>query len=117
LDAATQHSEIQGSKTFLETLLGHPIAQFAYPFGNHNNVTVGTTMLAGFQSGTVYGTLNTPTWPVRYNAGANSGTNPLILPRFPISLVVFSGWNLMVIIAASFDPASSAGIAYSVIIA
>ena len=41
LDAEAQQSEIQGSKTFLETFLGHPITQFAYPFGNHDNVTVG----------------------------------------------------------------------------
>jgi peptidoglycan/xylan/chitin deacetylase (PgdA/CDA1 family) len=93
LDAATQQSEIQGSKTFLETLLGHPVTQFAYPFGNHNNVTVGSTILAGFQSaGTVYGTLNTPTWPVRYNDGANSGTNPFILPRFPMTSTTTSSF-------------------------
>jgi peptidoglycan/xylan/chitin deacetylase (PgdA/CDA1 family) len=93
LDAATQQSEIQGSKTFLETLLGHPITQFAYPFGNHNNVTVGMTMLAGFQSaGTVYGTLNATTSPVRYNDGANSGTNPFILPRFPMTSTATSNF-------------------------
>jgi peptidoglycan/xylan/chitin deacetylase (PgdA/CDA1 family) len=93
LDGATQQSEIQGSKIFLETLLGHPVTQFAYPFGNHNNVTVGTTMLAGFQSaGTVYGTLDTSTWPVRYNDGANSGTNPFVLPRFPMTSTTTSNF-------------------------
>ena len=93
LDAGSQQGEIQGSKTFLEAFLGHPVTQFAYPFGNHNNVTVGTTMLAGFQSaGTVYGTLNNPTWPVRYNDGANSGTNPFILPRFPMTSTTTSNF-------------------------
>lgn len=56
-------------------------------------MTIGTTILAGFQSaGTVYGALTTPAWPVRYNDGANSGTNPLILPRFPMTSTTTSNF-------------------------
>jgi peptidoglycan/xylan/chitin deacetylase (PgdA/CDA1 family) len=74
LSAAQQQSEILKSQTYLQNLLGHPVTQFAYPFGHHNNQTVSIVMGAGFQSaGTVYGTF------------ATSGTNPFILPRFPMN--------------------------------
>lgn len=52
LPATAQHEEIQGSKTALEEILGHPIKTFAYPFGSrfdYNSETVAAVREAGFE--------------------------------------------------------------------
>jgi peptidoglycan/xylan/chitin deacetylase (PgdA/CDA1 family) len=50
LPAATQRDEIIESKKMLENLLGRPIDQFAYPFGNYDTDTVKIVREAGFTS-------------------------------------------------------------------
>jgi peptidoglycan/xylan/chitin deacetylase (PgdA/CDA1 family) len=45
-----QITEIQGSKEDLEKLLGHPVENFAYPYGEHNHDSVADVQAAGFAS-------------------------------------------------------------------
>jgi peptidoglycan/xylan/chitin deacetylase (PgdA/CDA1 family) len=51
LSAAEQDSEITGSKTLLEKILGHQVATFAYPFGargDYNGASIDAVRRAGF---------------------------------------------------------------------
>jgi len=53
LPAAAQRSEIEGSKTSLEEILGHTVTSFAYPYGSPGHYTAETTAIvkeAGFGS-------------------------------------------------------------------
>jgi peptidoglycan/xylan/chitin deacetylase (PgdA/CDA1 family) len=43
-----QRSEIEQSKTYLQNLLGGPIASFSYPFGQYTEETVSLVQKAGF---------------------------------------------------------------------
>lgn len=49
--ALTQRAEVEGSKTDLENLLGHPILDFAYPFGSYDATVAQSTRNAGYQLG------------------------------------------------------------------
>jgi peptidoglycan/xylan/chitin deacetylase (PgdA/CDA1 family) len=48
-DHATAEAEIRGSKTDLESALGHPIASFSYPHGLFSRAHVETVRAAGFE--------------------------------------------------------------------
>ena len=51
LPAAEQRTEIQGSKSRLESILRHPVTSFAYPYGSRSDYTAETVALvrdAGF---------------------------------------------------------------------
>ena len=53
LPTAAQRSEIEGSKTTLEKILGHTVTSFAYPYGSPRHYTSETTAIvkeAGFGS-------------------------------------------------------------------
>ncbi|HXM58911.1 MAG TPA: polysaccharide deacetylase family protein [Candidatus Dormibacteraeota bacterium] len=68
--------EIQGSRSALEQLVGHPVLDFCYPSGKYNDAVVAATDHAGFQSATTevagvgHRWANRLTWPrVRVNGG------------------------------------------------
>jgi peptidoglycan/xylan/chitin deacetylase (PgdA/CDA1 family) len=74
LPAAEQRSEIAGSKTQLEQLVGQEVSSFAYPFGgraHYNTESVSAVREAGF----VRACSNFP-------GVARRGTDPWQLPRF-----------------------------------
>ncbi len=50
-----QMTEIQGSKEDLEKLLGHPVENFAYPYGENNDDSVADVQAAGFASARIVG--------------------------------------------------------------
>jgi peptidoglycan/xylan/chitin deacetylase (PgdA/CDA1 family) len=77
--------EIAGSKAELERVLGHPVQDFAYPFGSHSPAVEAAVKAAGFRSAvtTEYG------W-------RQSTATPFALPR----LRVLGGENLTVFAAA-----------------
>lgn len=94
LTPAQQQVEIVGGKADLEAIVGHPVNNFAYPFGHHNNPTVGTVMQAGFHSaGTVYGTTGTS----YYDNGTDGATNPFIIGRYPFTSTTSSSYMHSVI--------------------
>lgn len=75
--AATQRAEIQGSKTWLEDLLGKPVASFAYPYGGRHHyaqIAVEAARDAGFR--------NACTTAAR---DVTKTEAPLELPRFNIT--------------------------------
>lgn len=47
---ASQRHEIQQSKVYLEGILGNPVTNFAYPYGDYTTETVGLVKEAGFSS-------------------------------------------------------------------
>ena len=49
LSPALQQAEIDGGKATLEQLLGHPVLDFAYPYGDFNATTVALVKAAGFR--------------------------------------------------------------------
>lgn len=49
LNAAHQRFEIVAAQHMLETLLGHPVVDFAYPFGSYNGTTISILAEAGFR--------------------------------------------------------------------
>jgi peptidoglycan/xylan/chitin deacetylase (PgdA/CDA1 family)/SAM-dependent methyltransferase len=77
LPARQQQTEIEGSRTWLETLLGHAVTSFSYPFGKSVDYTAETVSLvreAGFDSGcsNIAGTVR-------------PGSDPFQLPRVQVS--------------------------------
>lgn len=54
--------EITGSRTFLQQLLGEPVADFAYPYGDFNGTVEQLVAKAGFRDGftTISGTRQSP---------------------------------------------------------
>jgi peptidoglycan/xylan/chitin deacetylase (PgdA/CDA1 family) len=54
--------EIRTSKAMLESLLGHPVLDFAYPYGSYNGYDIAQARSAGFEAAvsTLYGTLHSP---------------------------------------------------------
>jgi peptidoglycan/xylan/chitin deacetylase (PgdA/CDA1 family) len=50
LDEAEQRSEIFDSKAGIEAELGHPIKDFAYPYGSYNETTIRLVQAAGYSS-------------------------------------------------------------------
>ena len=68
--------EIQGSRSALEQIVGHPVLDFCYPSGKFDNAVLSATEHAGFLSattevpGTGHAWSNRLTWPrVRVNGG------------------------------------------------
>jgi peptidoglycan/xylan/chitin deacetylase (PgdA/CDA1 family) len=68
--------EIQGSKSALEQITGHPVLDFCYPSGMYNATVIAATEHAGFQSatteapGTAHGWAERLTWTrTRVNGG------------------------------------------------
>jgi peptidoglycan/xylan/chitin deacetylase (PgdA/CDA1 family) len=49
LTAAAARAEIEGGKAALEALLGHPVLDFAYPYGRFNAATEAIVQQAGFR--------------------------------------------------------------------
>ena len=49
MSPATQLAEIEGGKASLEALLGHPVLDFAYPYGELTATTVSLVRAAGFR--------------------------------------------------------------------
>lgn len=54
--------EIRTSKSMLESLLGHPVLDFAYPYGSFNQYDQAQARAAGFETAasTMYGTWHSP---------------------------------------------------------
>ena len=73
LSPVMQSNEILGSKQDLETLLGHTVKSFAYPFGKYTNSTVGYTMISGFSSARTTRT-----------GGVTDQSNPFVLRAYPL---------------------------------
>jgi peptidoglycan/xylan/chitin deacetylase (PgdA/CDA1 family) len=48
LTSAELRSETEGSRRVLETVLGHPVYYFAYPFGAYNSTVLAAVRAAGF---------------------------------------------------------------------
>ena len=81
-DAVTQDSEIRGSKSDLETMLGFPIQTFCYPYGSYDDNSLNSVRASGYQFATTC------------DKGLNDGSeDPLRLKRIAIrndtSLPVF----------------------------
>jgi peptidoglycan/xylan/chitin deacetylase (PgdA/CDA1 family) len=51
ISGAERWDEIEGSKKDLETLLGHPVTSFAYPYGSWSPTILNEVAKAGFESG------------------------------------------------------------------
>jgi peptidoglycan/xylan/chitin deacetylase (PgdA/CDA1 family) len=71
LGGAAQQSEVQGSKAYLETMLGLPVSSFSYPNGSLNKDTISLVRQAGFAC--ACGSMNDVAW---------HGSNLFHLPRF-----------------------------------
>jgi peptidoglycan/xylan/chitin deacetylase (PgdA/CDA1 family) len=50
LSSDAQRHEILDSKIAIEAELGHPIYDFAYPYGNYNQTTISLVMAAGYRT-------------------------------------------------------------------
>jgi peptidoglycan/xylan/chitin deacetylase (PgdA/CDA1 family) len=72
-----QHDEIQRSKAYLEEILGHSVASFAYPYGDYAPETVAAVREAGFVC--ACSTVAESVWPQ---------TDRFLLPR-----VCVQDWN------------------------
>src|SRR5207247_10886050 len=71
-----QRNEIQGSKKYLEQLLGRPVSSFAYPHGSRSDYTPATVAIvreAGF----------TCAWSSSADIDCRS-SDPFALPRMPV---------------------------------
>jgi len=68
------HSEIAGSKADLEVLLGKPVTQFCYPYGDLDERVVAATRQAGFEATTT-----------TQRGRARSGDEPMLLRRVLVS--------------------------------
>jgi peptidoglycan/xylan/chitin deacetylase (PgdA/CDA1 family) len=62
LSAASQLEEVKGSKADLENVLGHPVLDFAYPYGGVNSSTAALVSSTGYEMAfsTFLGSLHTP---------------------------------------------------------
>jgi peptidoglycan/xylan/chitin deacetylase (PgdA/CDA1 family) len=80
LPPATQRSEIEQSKLYLEALLGHPITSFAYPYGSRSDY-MAETVTAVEKAGFICACANFPGTVQRH-------ANNFELPR-----VVVRDWN------------------------
>lgn len=67
-------SEIDGSKTDLETLLGKPVTQFCYPYGDLDERVVNATRHAGYDAATTV-----------QRGRARAGDDPILLRRVLVS--------------------------------
>jgi peptidoglycan/xylan/chitin deacetylase (PgdA/CDA1 family) len=74
MTAAELQSEVAGSRTDLERVVGHPIAAFAYPAGRFDAASVAAVRQAGFA-------LAVTTQP----GMQLSSQQPLLLPRVRVS--------------------------------
>ena len=72
-----QQEEIKRSKLTLETMTGHPVPSFSYPFGNSSEATRAIVKAAGFESACT--TVAEGLW---------RGNSPFLLPRFEVR-----NWN------------------------
>jgi len=50
LDSDQQQSEIVTARTTLQAELGHPVVDFAYPYGSYNTITLGLLRQDGFRT-------------------------------------------------------------------
>lgn len=73
-DDARLHDETAGCKAALEDLVGAPVTQFCYPYGDHDERVVAATREAGFVAATT--THRGRAWP---------GMDPFGLPRVPVA--------------------------------
>lgn len=62
LSLASMQDQIKGSKNVIESWIGHPISDFAYPYGSFNSTVAGVVAQSGFADGrtTLYGLNYTP---------------------------------------------------------
>ena len=83
-DAATARDEIFGSKAELEAVIGQPVTQFCYPYGNFSDVHAELAREAGFSCATT---------TVRSRCLA--GEDLMKLPRAPVvrSTTLFGLWQ------------------------
>ena len=73
-DDAQRRQEIAGSKADLEDLLGTPVTQFCYPYGDLDEHTVQATREAGYLAATT-----------TRRGRARAGMDPWRLPRVPVA--------------------------------
>jgi peptidoglycan/xylan/chitin deacetylase (PgdA/CDA1 family) len=66
--------EIAGSKTDLETLLGQPVTQFCYPYGDLDERVVAATRQAGYEASTTV-----------QRGRAQAGNDPMLFRRVLVS--------------------------------
>lgn len=74
LDESRLHDEIAGSKADLENLIGQPVKQFCYPYGDMNERVVAATREAGYEAATT-----------TRRGRARAGSNLWQLPRIPVA--------------------------------
>jgi peptidoglycan/xylan/chitin deacetylase (PgdA/CDA1 family) len=86
LDAAQLRAETAGSRQALQTILGHPVYFFAYPFGDYDQAAVAAVRAAGF------------TMAYTTAAGTTESTAaPLTMPRIHVGRAQTPGGLLAVL--------------------
>jgi peptidoglycan/xylan/chitin deacetylase (PgdA/CDA1 family) len=81
-------AEIDGSKQLLEQLLGHPVLDFAYPYGSYDPAVGNLVGLAGFRDAVT-----------TYSSDVQYSSLPFVLNRYKVmggeSLAAFAGQALL----------------------
>jgi peptidoglycan/xylan/chitin deacetylase (PgdA/CDA1 family) len=81
-------AEIDGSKQLLEQLLGHPVLDFAYPYGSYDAAVGNLVRAAGFRDAAT-----------TYNGDVQYASLPFVLNRYKVmggeSLATFAGQALL----------------------
>jgi peptidoglycan/xylan/chitin deacetylase (PgdA/CDA1 family) len=85
---AVAAAEIDGSKQLLEQLLGHPVLDFAYPYGSYDPAVVALAKAAGFRDAVT-----------TYSGDVQYAASPYVLGRFKVgggeNIATFAGQALL----------------------